>query len=168
MAALESRIAWRSEPGPLSAVVSTTKTPSVIANCAWSGVRAVGLGTEREGGEDVGARRRGEGHARPAPRSSAESGPLYDSDPVPSPEPVRPAVLDSVSVPAETESVRSQTGSSGPASGSWIAIPSPDAVEKISGWLGTSANGLRRRPAESPGAGPRLRRCCPGGRWPWP
>ena len=38
--------------------------------------------------------------------SSADSGPLYESDPVPSPEPVRPAVLDSVSVPSETESVR--------------------------------------------------------------
>ena len=69
---------------------------------------------------------------------SAESGPLYDSDPVPSPEPVRPAVLDSVSVPSETESVRSQTGSSGPASGSWIAIPSPDAVEKARDWLATA------------------------------
>ena len=34
---LASRIAWRSEPGPLSAVVSTTKTPSVIRNCVWSG-----------------------------------------------------------------------------------------------------------------------------------
>ena len=30
VAVLESRIAWRSEPGPLSAVVLTTKTPSVI------------------------------------------------------------------------------------------------------------------------------------------
>src|SRR6516165_464157 len=34
---LASRIAWRSEPGPLSAVVVTTKTPSVSTSCAASG-----------------------------------------------------------------------------------------------------------------------------------
>ena len=33
---LASRIAWRSEPEPLSAVVVTTTTPSVIATCASS------------------------------------------------------------------------------------------------------------------------------------
>ena len=49
VARLASRIAWRSEPGPLSAVVSTTKTPSVITNCASEWRRAVGLGTERRG-----------------------------------------------------------------------------------------------------------------------
>jgi len=34
---LASRIAWRSEPGPASAVLSTTKTPSVIPNRVSSG-----------------------------------------------------------------------------------------------------------------------------------
>ena len=37
-----------------------------------------------------------------------------------------------------TESVRLQTGSSGPASGSWIAIPSPDPAAKARGWLATA------------------------------
>ncbi len=32
VAASESRMAWRSEPGPLSAVVVTEKTPSVMSN----------------------------------------------------------------------------------------------------------------------------------------
>ena len=36
VAALESRIAWRSEPGPLSAVVVTEKNPSVRLTWAWS------------------------------------------------------------------------------------------------------------------------------------
>ena len=60
------------------------------------------------------------------------------SDPVPSPEPVRPAVLASVSVPTETESVRFHSGSSGPASGSCSSMPSPDAVEKTKGPPGTT------------------------------
>ena len=38
VAALESRMAWRSEPGPLSAVVVTRKTPSVMRNWAWTGL----------------------------------------------------------------------------------------------------------------------------------
>ena len=50
--------------------------------------------------------------------SSAVSGPLYDNDPVPSPDPVRPAVVESERVPAETDSVKLHAGSSGPASGS--------------------------------------------------
>ena len=129
VAGSESRIAWRSEPGPLSAVVVTTKTPSVITICVWSGaapkdwaprVRVVKTWGPAGGLKIMPSRA----------ASSAASGPLYDSDPVPSPEPVRPAVLDRVSVPSETESVRPQTGLSGPASGSWIAIPSPDVVEK--------------------------------------
>ena len=59
-------------------------------------------------------------------------------------------MLDSVSVPAETESVRLQTGSSGPASGSWIAMPSPDAVEKISGPVRDGAERRRRGLPASP------------------
>ena len=46
VALLESRIAWRSEPGPLSAVVSTTKTPSVIDEPGPGAARAVGLGIQ--------------------------------------------------------------------------------------------------------------------------
>ena len=65
--------------------------------------------------------------------SSAEIGPLYDNDPVPLPEPVRPAVLGNVSVPSAIDNVRSQARSNGPASGSCRAIPSPEAAEKISG-----------------------------------
>src|SRR5262249_12113341 len=69
---------------------------------------------------------------------SAASGPLYDSDPVPSPEPVRPAGFDKVSVPSETETVRPQTGLTGSASGSSIAIPSPDWGAKASDWVATA------------------------------
>ena len=36
--ALESRMACRREPGPLSAVVVTTKMPSVIETWAWIGL----------------------------------------------------------------------------------------------------------------------------------
>ena len=99
VAALESRIAWRSEPGPLSAVVVTRKTPSVIDE----------LGLERRA-------RRPTGHpgsawcsrgtpaaacrsAPPAPRSAPRAGRCTMSDPVPSPEPARPAVLESVKRP---------------------------------------------------------------------
>ena len=59
---LESRIAWRSEPGPLSAVVVTTKTPSVTTNCAWSG-SAPSDWASTSAWCCRGARRRVEGHA---------------------------------------------------------------------------------------------------------
>ncbi len=36
VAVFESRMAWRSDPGPLSAVVVTEKNPSVMFTCAWS------------------------------------------------------------------------------------------------------------------------------------
>ena len=62
-AVLESRIAWRSEPGPLSAVVVTRKTPSVIANLRLESARAVRLGIEGERGETMRARRRRVGQA---------------------------------------------------------------------------------------------------------
>ena len=54
VAALESRIAWRSEPGPLSAVVSTTKTPSVIDDLRLESTGADRTGHQGEHGEDVG------------------------------------------------------------------------------------------------------------------
>ena len=65
---LESRIAWRSEPGPLSAVVLTTKTPSVIANCVWSGGAPSDWASSVRVAKTCGPGGRGVGHARPAPR----------------------------------------------------------------------------------------------------
>ena len=59
--------------------------------------------------------------------------PLYDSDPVPSPVPVRPEMLARVSVPLATDNVTSQLASKGPSSGSCNAMPSPEAADKISG-----------------------------------
>ena len=61
-------------------------------------------------------------------------------------------MVERLSVPAATESVRSHGRSSGPASGSCRAIPSPDAAEKLTGWpgarriawLGTSRSPGRR------------------------
>ena len=38
--ALESRIAWRREPGPLSAVVVTVTRPLVTLNWTWAGTGA--------------------------------------------------------------------------------------------------------------------------------
>ena len=46
------------------------------------------------------------------------------------PEPVRPAVVDKLSDQAETASVSVQTGASGPAFASWIAITSSEPPEK--------------------------------------
>ena len=68
----------------------------------------------------------------------AESPPEYDSDAVPSPEPVRPAIAGRLSDPFETESVRLQAGSSGPASGSRIAIASAGLVVIALAWLATT------------------------------
>ena len=64
--------------------------------------------------------------------------------PVPSPEPTRPFKLESASVPCVTESVRSHAGSSGPASGSSIAMPSPEAAEKNQRLTGRQTQGLGR------------------------
>ena len=88
---------------------------------------------------------------------------------MPSPEPVRPAVAESVNVPAETESVTSHVRSNGPASGSRRAMPLPDAAEKDERRLiASQADGLR---GQRPGAARRSarpRRYCPAGRWRWP
>ena len=51
--ALESRIAWRSEPGPLSAVVVTTKTPSVKTELRLQRRRAIRVGIHAERGVAV-------------------------------------------------------------------------------------------------------------------
>ena len=56
---------------------------------------------------------------------------------MPLPEPVRPAVLESVSVPPPTVSVSDHVGSSGPASRSYITMPSPEVEEKITGSPGS-------------------------------
>ncbi len=57
---------------------------------------------------------------------------------MPSPEPVRPAIAGRLSDPFETESVRLQAGSSGPASGSRIAIASAGLVVIAFDWLATA------------------------------
>src|SRR5262249_41237241 len=111
-----SKMAWRNEPGPLSAVESTTTTPAVISSCVWSGdapkdwapkVRRVVRPRYPSAGLKT----------IPWSASSiAASGPLYDNDPVPSPKPVRPAVLDSVSDPSDADSVRFHNVLIGPAS----------------------------------------------------
>ena len=146
---LESRIAWRSEPGPLSAVVSTTKTPSVITNCVWSGcapsdwasrVRVVKTWDPAGGVKIMPCERRVERRQRTAVRQ--RSGPIARAG--------QAGGARKRQRPAGTESVRLQTGLSGPASGSSIAIPSPDWVAKASDWFGHRADGMRRTPGGSP------------------
>ena len=63
VAALESRIAWRSEPGPLSAVVVTTKRPSPMTNLRLDRRGAVRLGVQAQRGIAVVPGGRCEGHA---------------------------------------------------------------------------------------------------------
>ena len=83
-------------------------------------------------------------------RSSAEIGPLYDNDPVPLPEPVRPAVLGNVRVPPATDKrqVPRQVERSG------IRILQGDAVARGSRedqrLTGNIANKLRRRLEDGP------------------
>ena len=50
-------------------------------------------------------------------------------------------MLESLRVPAVTESVMFHMGSSGPAPGSWIARGAPDIAEKIDGRSGTARSG---------------------------
>ena len=143
VAALESRIACRSEPGPASAVVVTTKTPSVRRSWAWTGAAPVDWASRlsvalpwKPGG---GVKRHPLQRRVRAPRADRCTTAIRSHRP----SRLRPAVLESVSVPVATETVRFQTGSSGPASGSLKASPSPEADEKTSGWPGSEANGLR-------------------------
>ena len=58
VAMLESRIAWRSEPGPLSAVVVTRKTPSVMHELGLERRRPSDWASRAERGEALGSRRR--------------------------------------------------------------------------------------------------------------
>ena len=94
VAALESRIAWRSEPGPLSAVVVTTKTAVRDdelaldqAECGRRPRRSRWQSRSKPGRRRVTSCRPG---PRPAPRACR----CTTTMPVPSPDPVRPAVLE--------------------------------------------------------------------------
>ena len=75
VSALESRIAWRSEPGPLSAVVVTTKTPSVISEiAAWIGIAPADSASSVSVVLAVEPRRRREGQARQRRRRAPRAG----------------------------------------------------------------------------------------------
>ena len=63
---------------------------------------------------------------------NAESVPLYKSDPVPSPDPTRPAVLESASVPVETDKRQDPRRSGRAGAGILQEMLSPEAGEKVS------------------------------------
>ena len=140
VAVLESRIAWRSEPGPLSAVVVTTKTPSRDHDLRLERRGAVGLGVEAQRGVAVGPARRRVDQARPAPRRAPRAGRCRTA--IRSHRPSRSGRRCSTA-----SASRPRPRASGPTSGRAArhrgpasAMPSPDAAEKTSGWPATQSN----------------------------
>ena len=95
------------------------------------GTVRVGVQVQREAALESGRRDERQSVQRRVQRG--ERAAVRDNDPVPSPEPVRPAVVESVSVPAATESVKSQVGFNGPSYGPCREMPSPEAADKVSG-----------------------------------